>query len=118
MKAMVFTKYGSPDLLELKEVENPTPQDNEVLVRVYATTVTAVDSTFRKGDQFSARSFTGLIKPKNSIPGDVLAGEIETVGKDVKLFKKGDQIFGEAGLGLGACAEYICLPEEGLRAIM
>ena len=112
MKAIVSTKYGPPDVLQLKEVEKPAPKDNEVLIKMHASTVTAVDCTFRQGKPFIGRFFSGLRKPKNPIQGTELAGEIETVGKDVKLFKKGDQVFGTS-MGYGVYAEYICLPEEG-----
>lgn len=114
MKAMVCTQYGSPDVLQLQEVEKPVPKDDEVLIRIAATTVTAVDCTFREGDQFAARLFTGLIRPKQPILGADFAGEIEAVGKEVSLFKEGDQVFGG---GSGTHAEYICLPEEGTLAI-
>ncbi len=88
-----------------------------MLVKVYATTVTATECTFRKGEPYFSRLFTGLISPKITTLGEELAGEIEAVGKDVKLFEKGDQIFGSAGPGFGANAEYICMPEDGVLAI-
>jgi NADPH:quinone reductase-like Zn-dependent oxidoreductase len=111
MKAIVCTEYGPPDVLQLKEVPKPVPQDNEVLIKVHATTVTAVDCTFRQGKPFIGRFFSGLRRPKNPIQGTELAGEIEAVGADVKRFKEGDQVFGTS-MGYGVYAEYVCLPEE------
>ena len=120
MKAMIYTRYGGPDVFELKEVEKPTPKDNEILVKVYATTVNAAVKIVRRGIHPDSKFFTfmtrmmyGIRKPKRHILGYELAGEIESVVKDVKQFKKGDQIFASTtGLKLGAYAEYICLPEE------
>lgn len=118
MKAIVWTKYGSPDGLQLQEIEKPVPRDNQVLVKVHATTVTAGDCEMRRLQlplmlSFPMRLYTGLLKPKRiPILGQELAGEIEEVGKDVKSFKKGDQVFGVTGFGFGAYVEYICLPEE------
>ena len=118
MKAIVWTKYGPPDVLQFREVEKPTPKDNEILIRIYATTVTAGDCELRslKFPIFLSlfmRLWRGLLKPKkNTIPGTELAGKIEAIGVKVKKFKVGDQVFGAAGMNFGANAEYICLPEE------
>ena len=117
MKAIIITKYGPPEVLEVRQVDKPAPKDDEVLIRIHATAVVAADPQFRKGEPFITRFFTGLTKPKHSIPGDVLAGEIESVGKDVTLYKTGDQVFAACAMTQGAQAEYICLPENGPLAI-
>jgi NADPH:quinone reductase-like Zn-dependent oxidoreductase len=117
MKAIVYQTYGAPDVLQLKEVEKPAPRENEVLIKINETIVTPADCSFRKGKPFITRFFAGLIKPKH-IPGVELAGEIEAVGNNVKTFSIGDRVFGSAGTGFGAHAQYKCLPEDGTLAEM
>jgi len=122
MKAIVCTKYGAPEVLQLKEVETPVPRDNEVRIRIHATTVTSGDSRMRSfkvplSFWLPARMALGLRKPKKAILGSELAGEIEATGRDVKLFRRGDQVFAYPGHNGGAYAEYICMPENGCLAI-
>jgi NADPH:quinone reductase-like Zn-dependent oxidoreductase len=118
MKAVVWTGYGPPEVLQLREVEKPSPKDNEVLIKIHATTVTAGDCEMRSLKlpiyfSLPMRLWMGPVKPReNSILGTELAGEIEAVGKDVRRLKEGDQVFGSVGMGLGTNAEYICLPAE------
>lgn len=112
MKASVHKTYGSPEVMKMSEVEKPIPKDDEVLVKVYATTATTGDCRVRKADPFPVRFFYGMKKPKIGILGSEFSGEVEAVGKDVKSFKAGDKVFGGTGTSLGANAEYVCLKEK------
>ena len=122
MKAIVHTAYGPPDELELREVEKPVPKDNEVLIRIHATTVTSSDCNVRNltfaptWSVLPMRMQFGLREPKITRLGIDLAGEVEAAGKDVKRYKQGDKVFGRPDPALGAHAEYICLPEDGVLA--
>jgi NADPH:quinone reductase-like Zn-dependent oxidoreductase len=115
MKAAVITRYGPPDVVQVREVERPTPRDNEVLVRVRASTISAADWRIRKADPFVVRFFAGLVQPtKIQIGGMELAGTVESVGKLVTRFAAGDEVFGGTLFKLGTHAEYVCVPEAQL----
>ena len=112
MKAVIYTKYGSPEVLQFRDVEKPVPKDNEVLVRIVATTVNRTDCGFRKAEYLAVRLVGGLFKPKKQILGSEMAGVVESTGKNVKTFKPGDTVFGLSTFNFGTHAEYICIPEE------
>lgn len=117
MKAITCTKYGSPDVLKLIEIDRPTPQANEILIKVHASSVTAADSMIRKGTPYFGRLFLGLFKPKIPITGTGFAGTVAGIGSSVKEFKFDDQVFGESIFASGSNAEYLCVAENGVVAI-
>lgn len=118
MYAMVCTQYGSPDVLRLQEVEQPTPQAKQILIRVHATAVNSADIRLRKAEPWPVRLAFGLTKPKQPILGGVFAGIVEKMGSEVTQFAIGDRVFGMTGMAMGAYGEYICLPEDGCVALM
>jgi NADPH:quinone reductase-like Zn-dependent oxidoreductase len=130
MKAVVYTEYGPPDVLQVSEVEKPRPKHDEILIKNHATAVNIGDIMARNFKAISPSEFTmplplwlpsrlyfGLTKPNRNILGNVYAGEVEATGKDAARFRKGDQVFGYLGQGMGAYAEYLCIPEDGMVAI-
>lgn len=113
MKAAIYKNYGPPEVVQLAEVEKPNPKNNEVLIKVQSTTVNRTDTGFRSAEYFISRFWSGLLRPKNQILGNEFAGEIESIGKDVKLFKVGDKVFGYNDVTFGAHAEYMAMDEQG-----
>lgn len=114
MKAIIATKYGGPEVLKLQEVDQPIPQDNEVLIRIHSSSITTADSMMRTGKPYFGRLFMGLRKPKKQITGTGFAGKVESTGKNVTLFKIGDSVFGESTFGQGTNTEYLCIDENAL----
>ncbi|MCA9946252.1 MAG: NAD(P)-dependent alcohol dehydrogenase [Anaerolineales bacterium] len=115
MKAVVYTEYGTPDVLNFEEVQKPIPGDDEVLVKIHAAAITAGDVIVLKGEPFVTRFATGLQKPKNTIPGKEMAGRVEAVGQNVTQFQPGDEVFGDLSVASwGAFAEYVAVPESAI----
>jgi len=116
MKAILHTKYGPPDVLKLSEVEKPVPGDDEVLIKVHAASVNTADCYILKGEPFLVRIIDGgILKPKYKIPGSDIAGQVDAIGRNVKQFQLGDEVFGNlSSYGRGGFAEYVCAPENAL----
>jgi 2-desacetyl-2-hydroxyethyl bacteriochlorophyllide A dehydrogenase len=117
MKAIECTKYGAPEFLQMNEVEKPTPKDTEVLIKIHATSVSSGDARMRRADPYIIRLIFGFKRPRKSILGVVVAGEIESIGKSVSNYKVGDQVFGSSGMSFGAHAEYVAVPEDAVLAL-
>ena len=116
MKAAVHTSYGPPDVVRIAEVDKPTPKDNQVLVKVHATTVNRTDCGFRAGRPLFVRALTGLPRPRVTVLGTEFAGAVEAVGREVTSFRVGERVFGFKGLPFGAHAEYLAIPQDGFLA--
>jgi len=118
MRAVVYTKYGPPSVLRLEDVAKPTPKDDELLIKVFATSVNRTDCAFLRAQPWFVRLFSGLTKPKSTVLGNEFAGEVEAVGKDVVSFEVGQRVFGYDGVGFGGHAEYTTRAETGLVTVM
>jgi 2-desacetyl-2-hydroxyethyl bacteriochlorophyllide A dehydrogenase len=117
MKAIELTKYGAPEYLQMNEVEKPSPKDNEILIKIHATSVSSGDARIRRADPFIIRLIFGFKRPRKPILGVVVAGEIEAIGKSVSNYKEGDQVFGSSGMNFGAHAEYVAVPEDAVLTL-
>ena len=117
MKAIELTKYGAPEFLQMKEVEKPSPKDNEILIKIHASSVSSGDARMRRADPFIIRLIFGFKRPRKPILGVVVAGEIEAIGTSVSNYQIGDQVFGSSGMNFGAHAEYVSVPEDAVLAL-
>ena len=118
MKASVYTKYGTPNVLKVCRVDKPTPKDNEILIKVFAASITTADTMIRRGHPLIGRLFIGLRKPKYPVTGTGFSGEVESTGKNVTHYKPGDRVFGESIFGYGSNAEYTCVAEDGVLTML
>lgn len=118
MKAIVCTKYGSPEVLKLKQIEKPTPKSNEVLIKIHSTSINSGDVRIRKANPFIIRLIFGWKKPRKSILGVIVSGEIEAIGKNVTNYKVGDKVFGSTGMNFGTYAEYVAVSEDATLALI
>ncbi len=117
MKAIELSKYGAPEFLQMKEVEKPSPKENEILIKIHASSVSSGDARMRRADPFVIRLIFGFKRPRRPILGVVVAGEIEAIGTSVSKYKIGDQVFGSSGMNFGAHAEYVSVPEDAVLAL-
>jgi len=117
MKAIICTKYGTPDVLKIKEIRKPIPKDNEILIKIHATSITSGDSRIRQANPFMIRLIFGFKRPRKSVLGVIVSGEIEAIGKSVSKFKIGDQIYGSLGMGFGAHAQYATAKDDAILAL-
>lgn len=118
MKAAIYTQYGSPEVVSIKEVAKPIPKENEILVKVHVSTVNRTDTGFRSAEYFVSRFWSGLLKPKNQVLGCEFAGEVEAIGNDVKSFKVGDSVFGYNDKTFGGHAQYLVIDENEAVAVV